>query len=113
MFNPLQVAAYRKSGVREVKTDKTDAVCIATSCALPICLPLVETFQLCFYCVNSAYSSIGSRTRSATANAICYILHQVFPEYESLFSNVFIRSSRALLQEAVSAQEFASFDLTN
>jgi transposase len=39
------------------------------------------------------------------------ILDRVFPEYESLFSSVFVTSSRALLQEAVSAQEFADFDL--
>ena len=39
------------------------------------------------------------------------ILDRVFPEYETLFSNVFITSSRTLLEEAVSAQEFADFDL--
>ena len=39
-------------------------------------------------------------------------MDRVFPEYESLFSSVFIQSSRALLQEAVSAQEFANFDLS-
>ncbi len=39
------------------------------------------------------------------------ILDRVFPEYESLFSDVFVKSSRAILREAVSAQEFADFDL--
>jgi transposase len=39
------------------------------------------------------------------------ILDRVFPEYESVFSNIFVQSSRALLLEAISAQEFADFDL--
>jgi len=29
VLNPLQVSAYRKSGVRKVKNDRTDAVWIA------------------------------------------------------------------------------------
>lgn len=40
------------------------------------------------------------------------ILDRVFPEYESLFSDVFLLSSRTLLQEAATAQEIADFDLT-
>jgi transposase len=39
------------------------------------------------------------------------ILDRVFPEYERLFSSVFLQASRAVLQEAVSAHEFADFDL--
>jgi len=35
----------------------------------------------------------------------------VFPEYEQLFSSVFLRTSRALLEQAVSAQEVAEMDL--
>jgi transposase len=43
---------------------------------------------------------------------IVSILDRVFPEYESIFSDVFIASSRHLLQQAVTAQEFAEFDLS-
>src|SRR6266542_3859806 len=39
------------------------------------------------------------------------ILDRVFPEYETLFSDVFIKSSRALLQQATTAAEFADADL--
>ena len=39
------------------------------------------------------------------------ILDRVFPEYETLFSDVFIKSSRALLQQATTAAEFAEADL--
>jgi transposase len=40
------------------------------------------------------------------------VLDRVFPEYETLFSSVFLKSSRRLLEEAVSAHEFAAFDLS-
>src|SRR6266545_8311229 len=36
---------------------------------------------------------------------------RVFPEYEELFSDVFIKSSRALLQQAATAADFAGADL--
>jgi transposase len=39
------------------------------------------------------------------------ILDRVFPEYESVFSDVFIKSSRALLQQATTAAEFADANL--
>ncbi len=112
VINPLQVAAYRKSGVRKVKTDKTDAVWIAdflriahlpaTSRDIPALLQLRELSRFRYWLSDQ----IGDCKRK-----LLTILDRVFPEYESLFSNVFIRSSRVLLQEAVSAQEFASFDL--
>ena len=112
VINPLQVAAYRKSGVRKVKTDKTDAVWIAdflriahlpaTSRDIPALLQLRELSRFRYWLSDQ----IGDCKRK-----LLTILDRVFPEYESLFSNVFIQSSRALLQEAVSAQEFASFDL--
>jgi transposase len=39
------------------------------------------------------------------------ILDRVFPAYETLFSSVFLISSRTLLKEAATAQEIAGFDL--
>jgi hypothetical protein len=39
------------------------------------------------------------------------MLDRAFPEYDTLFSSVFLTSSRALLKEAATAQEIADFDL--
>ncbi len=113
VINPLQVAAYRKSGVRKLKTDKTDAVWIAdflriahlpaTSRDIPVLLQLRELSRFRYWLSDQ----IGDCKRK-----LLTILDRVFPEYESLFSSVFIQSSRALLQEAVSAQDFANFDLS-
>jgi transposase len=112
VLNPLQVAAYRKSGVRKVKNDSSDALWIAdfvrvsnlpaASRDLPALLQLRELSRFRYWLSDQ----IGDCKRK-----LLTILDRVFPEYESLFSNVFIQSSRALLQEAVSAQEFADFDL--
>jgi len=112
VINPLQIHAYRKSGVRKVKNDRTDAVWIAdfvrisnkpaTSRDIPVLLQLRELTRFRFWLSEQ----IGDCKRKLVT-----ILDRVFPEYESLFSSVFVTSSRALLQEAVSAQEFADFDL--
>jgi transposase len=112
VINPLQIAAYRKSGVRKVKNDRTDAVWIAdflrishlpaSSRDIPTLLQLRELSRFRFWLSEQ----IGDCKRK-----LLTILDRVFPEYESLFSSVFVQSSRALLQEAVSAQDFADFDL--
>jgi transposase len=112
VINPLQVAAYRRSGIRKTKTDSTDAFWIAdflrianlrpTDQGLPIILQLRELSRFRFWLTDQ----IGDCKRK-----ILCILDRVFPEYETLFSNVFLKSSRALLKEAVSAQEIADFDL--
>jgi transposase len=112
VINPLQIAAYRKSGVRKVKNDRTDAVWIAdflrishlpaSSRDIPLLLQLRELSRFRYWLSEQ----IGDCKRK-----LLTILDRVFPEYESLFSSVFVQSSRAVLQEAVSAQDFADFDL--
>jgi len=112
VINPLQVAAYRRSGIRKVKTDLTDAFWIAdflhianlqpTDQALPVILQLRELSRFRFWLSHQ----IGDCKRK-----ILCILDRVFPEYETLFSSVFLKSSRALLKKAVSAQEIADLDL--
>jgi transposase len=112
VLNPLQVAAYRKSGVRKVKNDRSDAVWIAdfvriahlppTRRDLPVLLQLRELSRFRFHLSDQ----IGDCKRK-----LLTILDRVFPEYEQLFSNVFLQASRTLLKQAVSAQEVAEFDL--
>jgi transposase len=112
VINPLQVAAYRRSGLRKTKTDSIDAFWIAdflrianprpTDRQLPVILQLRELSRFRFWLTEQ----IGDCKRK-----ILCILDRVFPEYETLFSSVFLKSSRAVLKEAVSAQEIADFDL--
>jgi transposase len=112
VLNPLQVAAYRKSGIRKVKSDASDAIWIAdyiriahlplTEQSLPVFLQLRELSRFRFRLTEQ----VGNLKRK-----LLTILDRVFPEYEQMFSNVFLQASRAVLQEAVSAHEFADFDL--
>jgi transposase len=112
VLNPMQVAAYRKSGVRKIKSDVTDAVWIAdyirianlpaSELNLPVFLQLRELSRFRFRLTEQ----VGNLKRK-----LLTILDRVFPEYERLFSNVFLQASRSVLQEAVSAQEFADFNL--
>jgi transposase len=112
VLNPLQIAAYRKTGIRKLKSDASDAVWIAdyirvanlgpTTPDLPVLLQLRELTRFRF----RLSEQIGDVKRK-----LLTILDRVFPEYEHLFSSVFLHASRAVLREAVSAQEFADFDL--
>ncbi len=112
VLNPLQIAAYRKTGIRKLKSDTSDAVWIAdyirvsnlrpTTPDLPVLLQLRELSRFRF----RLSEQIGDVKRKLLS-----ILDRVFPEYERLFSSVFLQASRAVLQEAVSAHEFADFDL--
>jgi transposase len=112
VINPLQIASYRKSGVRKVKNDRTDAVWIgdflrianlpASNREIPVLLQLRELSRFLYWLTEQ----IGDCKRK-----LITILDRVFPEYETLFPNVFVHSSRALLQEATCARDFADFDL--
>ena len=112
VLNPLQVHAYRKSGVRKCKSDRTDAFWIADLVRIgngrllrtdtPGLLQLRELTRFRAHLTEQ----IGDCKRK-----ILGVLDRVFPESETLFSDVFLRSSRTLLLEAVTAQDFADFDL--
>lgn len=113
VLNPLQIAAYRRSGIRKVKNDRKDAWWIAdylrianlspTDRQLPVLLKLRELSRFRY----SLMDQVGDLKRK-----IISILDRVFPEYETLFSSVFIKTSRSLLKEAATAQEIAEFDLS-
>lgn len=113
VFNPMQIHAYRKSGVRKCKTDRTDAFWVAdfvrigqgqvSTPATPVLLQLRELARFRFRMTEQ----IGDCKRKIIA-----VLDRVFPEYETLFSNVFLATSRRLLEDAVTAQEFAELDVT-
>jgi len=114
VLNPLQVQAYRKSGIRKRKNDRYDALWIADYIrisrrlqASPEVQPdLVQLRELTRFRASLS-QQIGDCKRR-----IIGILDRVFPEYETLFSSVFIQTSRQLLAEALTPEEFADFDLS-
>lgn len=113
VLNALQVHAYRKSGIRKRKNDRYDAYWIADYIRIsqqprqhqpqPELLQLRELTRF----RAGLTDQVGDCKRKVIS-----ILDRAFPEYESLFSNVFIQTSRRLLTEALTPDEFADFDLT-
>jgi transposase len=113
VLNPLQIHAYRRTGIRKRKTDKHDAFWIADflriSGTSPSQLPVhihLQLRQLARFRL-SLTDQIGEAKRR-----IIGLMDRVFPEYESLFSDIFLASSRRLLQEGVTSQDFATLDLS-
>jgi transposase len=114
ILNPLQVHAYQRSGIRRRKTDAIDAEWIADFVriggardsvdpqTMPIYMELRQLSRFRF----SLIDQVGNAKRRVVAVMDC-----VFPEYERIFSSVFIKTSRELLKEATTAQDFADFDL--
>ncbi len=112
VVNPIQTNAYRRTTVRKVKSDRRDSWIIADFHRIgrvrpgyvpdETILQLRELTRFRFKLVDQ----VGDAKRKALT-----ILDRVFPEYERLFSDVFIVTSRQLLRTAASAEEFASFDL--
>ena len=113
VLNPLQTHAYRKTTVRKVKSDRKDAWLIVDVIRIgrgraayvpdETILQLRELTRFRWVLVDQ----IGDAKRR-----LLTVLDRVFPEYESLFSDVFLKSSRALLQQATTAAEFAEADLS-
>lgn len=112
MVNPLQVHAYRRSTIRKVKNDRRDAWVIADLLRIgrirpgyvpsPDLQPLRDLTRFRMGLVDQ----VGDAKRR-----ILGVLDKVFPEYEQLFSSVFIATSRELLKRAATAEEFAALDL--
>lgn len=113
VINPLQTNAYRKAGIRRAKTDPIDAFWIADLLRINRARPnqIPEAIRLQLRELSRFRFSLVDRIGDLKRKVIS-ILDRVFPEYETLFSSVFLTSSRRLLQEASSAQELARFDLS-
>jgi transposase len=112
VVNPIQTDAYRRTTVRKVKSDRRDSWIVADFHRIgrvrPGYVPDVTILQLReltrfrFKLVDQ----VGAAKRK-----VLTVLDRVFPEYERLFSDVFIVTSRQLLRTATTAEEFAEFDL--
>jgi len=111
VLNPLQVSAFRESGLRKTKCDSKDAYWIAEFLRIgygrPMTVPepTVQTLREL------------SRYRFALVDEICNhkrrvlgLIVRVFPEYEDLFSDVFLVSSMKLLETAATPDDILALD---
>jgi transposase len=113
VLNALQVHAFRKSGVRKIKSDRTDAGWIAEFLRFSQPEPAKPTTAVFLQLKEvSRFRYHLSDQMGDCKRKLLSVLDRVFPEYETLFSSVFLTSSRQLLAKAASAQELAAFDLS-
>jgi transposase len=113
VFNPIQVHAYRQTGVRRTKTDRRDAYWIAdflriggSAAALLPTAQVMQLRELARFRFNLVDQIADSKRK------VLSVLDRIFPEYEGLFSDVFLRSSRQLLQRSATPDDLAAFDLS-
>ena len=111
VINPIQSDSLRNFFIRQTKTDQVDSFLVAevirfgrfsqTLLAEP---DLIALRQLCRY-----RFSLVDQISDVKRKVIC-LLDQVFPEYESIFSDLFGTSSRQMLAEFSSPEEFLAVD---
>lgn len=113
VINPIQSDSLRNLYIRRSKTDKKDSFIIAdiarinrmpkTKLADENTLKLQTLTRLRFELIDQI---------TALKARIIGVLDRIFPEYESIFSNIFIKSSRELLMNTASPEEILEFDLS-
>jgi len=114
VFNPLQIQAYRRVGVRKTKTDRVDSFLIADflrtrpAHRLFVSPPAHRSLRhLARFRFRLTDKLSGLRRRAHR------LLDQVFPEYPALFARPFVGTSRVLLQQAVTADDFLAWPLAD
>lgn len=113
VINPIQSDSLRNLYIRRSKTDKKDSFIIAdiarinrmpqTRLADENILKLQTLSRLRFELIDQI---------TALKARVIGVMDRIFPEYESIFSNVFIKTSRELLKNASSPEEILEFDLS-
>jgi transposase len=111
-LNPLQTSAYRRLQIRPVKNDQRDAWCVAEVLRLE---PIVETAL-----ANETVLGLRHLTRlrvelvdqiADQKRRVLGVLDQLFPEFETLFADIFGTTARALLERYSAPEEIARLDL--
>jgi transposase len=113
VLNPIQSDSLRNLYIRRTKTDKKDSFIIADILRIgrypESQLADEETIELQTLCrlrFEFLDQVISLKQR------LIAVLDRIFPEYESMFSSVFIESSRALLKNAPTPEDILELDLS-
>lgn len=117
VINPIQSDSFRNFNVRKIKNDSVDSLLIAqlvrfgnfqeTKLADEKIIALKNLTRYRFELVDN----ISDLKRKVIA-----VLDQIFPEYEDLFSDIFGKTSKQLLRDLTTPEEFLNIDfkeLTN
>ena len=112
VLNPLQVDSYRNENIRGAKTDLIDCQLIAKvlrfGTGRSTDLPQEDLFALKELCRFRA--DLVKRTTQLKLKIIA-VLDQVFPEYETIFRDIFCKTSKEILKEYTTADVIAEEEL--
>lgn len=112
VLNPLQVHSFRNENIRGLKTDDRDCELIATvlrfGVGAPSEIPNENLYQLKEL---SRFRHDLVRQISTVKVKTLSVLDRTFPEYETVFSNVFGLASTAVLKTYTTAEEIADLDI--
>jgi transposase len=113
VINPIQSDSLRNLYIRRTKTDKKDSFIIAdvlrigrvpeTQLASEANMELQTLCRLRFEFIDQIV---------ALKQRLIAVLDKIFPEYDSMFSDIFIKSSKVLLKNAPTPEEILEFDLS-
>lgn len=113
VLNPIQSNSLRNFYIRKTKTDRKDSFIIADILRMgrfpESQLASEDILELQTLC-RLRFEFIDNMTD--LKRRLIAVLDRVFPEYESLFSSVFIKSSRALLKNSPVPEEILEFDIS-
>ncbi len=113
VFNPIQTAAFREIAIRKVKNDNLDSIMIAdftrfgrySETYIPnenmLALKNLSRYRL------SISDICGGLKKSTIA-----ILDQVFPEYVTVFNDIFGATSKQILEKYSTPDEFSEISTT-
>jgi transposase len=112
VVNPLQVDAFRETGIRRTKTDRRDAVVLADLVRIGRARPNYVPDDLILELRDLTRFRWGLVDRLGDAKRrVLAVLDRVFPEFADQFADPFGASARALLARAAAAAEFAEIPL--
>ena len=114
VINPLQSDALRNLDIRQSKTDSKDSLIIADVIRFgrfsETAVPHETQFALRELCRNRFFfvDAMSDMKRKVTA-----LLDQIFPEYSSLFNDIFGQASSAVLLKYQTPEKLAHANLTS
>jgi transposase len=112
VVNPLQVDAFRDTGIRKAKTDRRDAFVLADLVRIGRARPNYVPDDLILELRDLTRFRWGLVDRLGDAKRrVLGVLDRVFPEFADQFTDPFGASARALLARAAAAAEFAEIPL--
>ena len=112
VLNPYQSDAFRKVSMSSTKTDKEDALLIAELLRFG-CFPQTKMADEDMIALRNLTRFRLTLNQQVTDSKrrILTILDQVFPEFESMFSNIFGKTGRSLLKKYPTPEEIETVSL--